>query len=466
MNLIYVITLAICLACAYGVLNAMRKKKPPRDRALVALGIFVFSLWFTYKESLTKIFGYQDFYYLPDVQRILIAALLLLIYFYLLPHSIHTVSDFLLQVWSLIAYLPMVMLYAFGNQRQEYMFMAAFCMLVILIAQHFKFTIRIPRLASGANIALGIMAIITLYVYGALIVSRGLSFNFNILDVYGIRDEYTDVASGFPFLQYFVFWQGYVINPTMIAHFFRRRQYIFAGGMVVLHFLLFSLTGLKSLLTGIFFVILILYFLRRKYTFSQFSLGLSGLVMSMTFLTAFTNNANFISYAVRRLLYLPALISFKFYEFFSVNSQAHLGHSIFKSFVNYPYDYPPSGLVANYMDPGVFGGANTGIFGDAYGNFGFVGMIIFSLIFILFLRVIDSLSRGKDWQFVACMMVMPIFAMVNSALLTTLLTQGNLFGLAMLWLLQSAIPADRDPVHNKKLPPPVPEVKAVPKESQ
>ena len=88
---------------------------------------------------------------------------------------------------------------------------------------------------------------------------------------------------------------------------------------------------------------------------------------------------------------------------------------------------------------------NVGYLGDAYAHFGGLGMILFSAVLAFVLRVVDSLRSADAQWLVAAMIAVPGMALVNSALLTALLTHGFLPAMLIIWLL----PARREPLTNR-----------------
>ena len=79
--------------------------------------------------------------------------------------------------------------------------------------------------------------------------------------------------------------------------------------------------------------------------------------------------------------------------------------------------------------------ANTGIVGDAYMNFGFAGLALWGIILIIILKLVDSCSNRVDIRVGVAAIAMPTITLMNSALLTNLLTHGLLLSLLLLYLL-------------------------------
>ena len=74
--------------------------------------------------------------------------------------------------------------------------------------------------------------------------------------------------------------------------------------------------------------------------------------------------------------------------------------------------------------------SNANLWADAYANFGYVGIFLFSVLLAIVLWLYDSLASRCDRRLAALAIGLPAFALANTGLLTALLTNG--IGLAML----------------------------------
>jgi len=103
-----------------------------------------------------------------------------------------------------------------------------------------------------------------------------------------------------------------------------------------------------------------------------------------------------------------------------------------------PYPYPDTvPVLIGWTYAGVEIGANAGWMADAYAQFGAGGMVAFSVILAVFLRILDGVSAGVPRRLATAIVAVPAMALVNSGLLTVLLTHGFLLGVLVLWLLSN-----------------------------
>jgi len=143
-----------------------------------------------------------------------------------------------------------------------------------------------------------------------------------------------------------------------------------------------------------------------------------------------------LSLFTRRLLFVPSQVNFFYYDYFSTHGYIFLSyHKIFSSFLNYPYQLSPPNLIGEvyFNNPQIH--ANTGLFGDAYMNFGFVGLILWGIFLVIILKLADASSKGKDIKLTVAAIAIVILNLRNGALLTNIFTHGLLLALILLYLL-------------------------------
>ncbi|WP_158301528.1 hypothetical protein [Dictyoglomus thermophilum] len=269
----------------------------------------------------------------------------------------------------------------------------------------------------------------------------GISFNFDLSLVYEIRSRY--VESNIPFAGYLFNWVGYAINPLFLSYVFNKRQWLTFIFSIFIQLLLFSQTGLKSFL---FVPILVLgvNWLYQKYGSKKLYLLttlLIGLTVALGILSYFLMGDIWVSSLLtRRTFYVPALLSFYYYDFFTSRGFTYLAqHRLFGGFLKYPYSLNPPHLIGSVYFGTPEMGANNGILGDSYMNFGFLGAILWSFVLILFFKILDSFCDMDKNEVLIGPLAVFANAFTNSALLTVMTTHGFL----ILLLFSIIIPKNR-----------------------
>src|SRR5699024_8716627 len=116
------------------------------------------------------------------------------------------------------------------------------------------------------------------------------------------------------------------------------------------------------------------------------------------------------------------------------NPFMYLSTSILEPIIDNPYNLSITRIISwEYWNKDF--GPNTGYLADAFANFGYFGMFLFSIMLSMLLKVLDSISVNLPTNFAPTLIIMPAIALTNSALFTTLLTHGFLVVLFALWVL-------------------------------
>ena len=82
--------------------------------------------------------------------------------------------------------------------------------------------------------------------------------------------------------------------------------------------------------------------------------------------------------------------------------------------------------------------ANANIWADAFANFGFAGIVGFTLVIGLFLWIADGLGQWRDARVAGPMLAIAGLSLANAALFTTVLTLGFALGCLLLALMPQA----------------------------
>jgi hypothetical protein len=304
--------------------------------------------------------------------------------------------------------------------------------------------VRLPVATKRARqVFLGIACLLTAYVYGALLARGGLGrLSFDLMTVYEVREDFlADIA---PLMGYLVPWQAYVLNPAIMLMGFKRRSLLLGGFGLGLQLLLFGMTGFRAFLLIPLLLIGVLLIARRRHLAAFALAGVMTLIAIALLLYARLDQPIFATLLVDRVFVIPAELHYWYYDYFGVQGQAplQLSQSMLSALTEAHYRAPIAEVIGwKYM--GTAGSANVGLFADAFANFGFSGCAVFGLLFALLLKSVDAASRGTDRRVATALIGMPAFQLVNSGLLTTLLTHGFALAIILLWFLpRSASPDD------------------------
>jgi hypothetical protein len=294
--------------------------------------------------------------------------------------------------------------------------------------------LNIPRLAPRTFWTL--IAFTAVGSFAAIVSTTGSQFHLvGLQQVYSVRASFkqTIEQEGVLFA-YVAVWQCNVIYPLFMTVGLIKKQLPmlllgFAGELFI-----YSITGFKSaLFSGLLFFILLAALHRRGRNFGLSAIW--GMVLILLASLAAPSDAFMIGLFLHRVLGMPGLLTGYYFDFFSHNPKAMLGYSILKPLVHYPYDIDVSKLIGRVYFRNPLESANVNIWGDAFCNFGYSGLLGFTVLLGLILWLFDSAAEGKDHRLVALMLGIPAFSLGNSGLLTCILSHGMGVALIIVYIL-------------------------------
>ncbi|WP_284643837.1 hypothetical protein [Paenibacillus silviterrae] len=321
-------------------------------------------------------------------------------------------------------------------------FQFSLSILYILIAFIYKLPlIQVRKLKISYPLIWGIILFLNLLFSAYIVSTFGVSLNyFSFNEVYSIRANYISTLSRVGgLLPYIIGWQANILNPVIIIEGLMRRNYYYLMMGLVGQLIIYSITGFKSVFFSvvlIFLIYIITSFFKRDKIANIFLWG-SAFSVLLAIVTHFNNSNILSSLLLQRTIVMPGLLSGQYYQFFSENAKALLGHSIFRNIVQYPYSVQPPFLIGDFYYNSPSTEANANIWADAFANFGNWGIIIYTILFALVLWIYDSISKDLDYRFASMMLAVPSFTLANSSLLTSMLTHGILLCFIIIYLLPS-----------------------------
>lgn len=406
--------------------------KAPRFLGVLAYALL---LHYAYVAFLSPTFNYLGFD-ARDVEigyyalTLLAASLMSL----LLPERFGRPSDFMLWACYLLVIVPTMTAshYVALLNRPEvprFVTMIALCFLfaIVLVRRGPRFDLNVqadPRTAAGLVIAVSVGT------YAYLWVTTGLQIRLTSLtEVQSLRFAYRDQAEG-SLIGYLIPLQAYVVNPTIMAWgLYRRKSPLVLVGIFG-QLVLYSVGGHRMAILSPIAVLGIAFAFKR-------SSGLRGSVLlyGLTIITglhvlvdAFFGQNQF-GLMVQRLAMFPAALAAATVEFFQPREKAYWAYSFMSPFVDYPYQQTPNFLVGGWLG-NPENSANANFLADGYANFGYVGMFIETMVFVVVLWLLDATMRGLPTPVVCSMLVLPAIAFANVNAFTVILSQG--IGMAMI----------------------------------
>lgn len=409
---------------------------------LCAAYVVVFVI--VYKWVIVPVWGYEGFLDRTTTGRAAGAWILATLPSLWMPIKLTRPSQVVYWMLYLLVLVPacLVSIYALEDQSSG-PFLLSVCLVIA-----FAFTgiiyrlplLPLPRIQLKSYEFDAILALLSISVYALLVATFGLQFHYvSFDDTYSVRDQFKNTVDQAPTLvAYAIGWQAWVINPLVMAMGLRSRRMSWILGGAMAQFVIYSITAFRAMLFSAGLLLYLLWAMRSSKAFG------TRLAATWTAILAGSGALQFIGYSLIpaslvavRMIALPGLLTGYYYEFFSSHPKVHLGHSILKSLVDYPYAVEPPYLIGFLYFHNASNDANANIWADAYANFGYPGIICFTLLLALVLWLYDSMAVGRDKRLAALVISLPAFSLANGALLTSLLSNGMALAMLLMYLMPS-----------------------------
>jgi len=413
--------------------------------AVLFIIVFKFILEYGYISFVNPLYEYSGFSLNISSIKIIESYLLVIVISTILVQfdKYDKPSKVVIYILFINLYLPLSSLYWLqDNSRPFYLLISISIISLCLFLMKVK-VIRIQSLREGNNITFLLLIGITIIVYGYLLITGGIQrVNFNLMDVYGVREDYSLISNRL--FGYLVPWQANIINLFFLIYGIIKRSKNIIFVSVFLQLFLFSMTNFKSFLFSPL-VVLGIYMIFKKGLKNNLLLTITIILSLFSSLllifSKITGDIILLSIFLRRLFFVPAKLHFQYFDFMENMEKYKLSHSILSGFVTNPYGIGPVELVSNNLFENG-GNPNVGVFGDSFVNFGFAGVLLFTMILGFILLVLDSVASNSPSILSMSIIIIPSMSLINSALFTSLATHGILFSILIIWLTSSLFRID------------------------
>lgn len=413
---------------------------------LVSLG-FLLIIAIGYVLFVSQYFEYAGFEYIFSPFKTLLAFALIVLFLLFIPKRLEKPSDFYLNLIFFLVVVPISLLYCLAGREGStfYAIAMGFGVILAVCSRLPVFAVPKPIRASFSRIIL-VIVFATLGIYALQVFLAGrLWFNFSLLNVYDYRGESGELIN-IGILSYLGIWMAKVFIPFLVAVSVWLRRYKTTALLCLSSVLAFGISQHKSVLFYPYIVIGLILLFRNRKSLLILPLCLSSFFLLLLFCSGLANNPLLPSLFLRRVLFVPAHLTYAYYDFFSDNQFVYWSSSFLKPFISYPYGLSASKVVGQYL--GTDANANNHFFATGFMHAGYAGLFIYCVVVGLILKLIDSLVINKlPVVFGVAVTLVPMFAFVTSSdLPTAISTHGLGLALIFLYLLRSSSAVRRLPV--------------------
>ena len=331
-----------------------------------------------------------------------------------------TLYFFLVFLFLIFQFLPDLVLFSFTPSFRAPVYCGALFLIICAILS--KVSFFIPKTNTSLEGNLKRLLIMAGFLMIPLFFTHGINFNWRLLllqDIYTQRDILRETSNAYT--GYVSNWLSSVVLPIILLISLKKKWYLYTviSGTSILY--LFMLGGSKAFLFS-FLVIIFFYVFRKSYTYQlmMFLLFVLGLLLIGDIIDHYFDFYFFNSLFSLRSFFTPALIKQFYFEFFQYRPQL-LSYSIFSSFVSFDFSLSIESLIGGTFYGSYLDNSNTGFIGNAYANFGYVGVVLYSVFVVVLFRFFSSLSIAPYFSGVFVILTL---ILQNGSLTTAFLSNG------------------------------------------
>lgn len=394
--------------------------------------VFRLSLELSYVYFIHSVFEYEgyalDWDGLKYIESWVIFGILLSNF----PKKLNKPSDYLM-VYMLFSFIvPLLIFYSYANYPRYHLYLVLLCVVLIMYFRTGRF-IRIPTINKGWALGNFLLVFIVLMATMWMVYQDGFRyFNLDLSKVYDYREDVADkLEQGV--MSYIIVWASKVAGPVLLAICLWKRKFFLAALVIALHVVWFGISAHKGVLFYPGLVLSLWYWFRRTRALAIVAIIYFSIVLGCLAFYLLFNEVAIGSMFIRRVFFVPARLTFVYYEFFSDNPFVYWSQTFGSLFVDYPYELNTGKLIGDYLGTGA--AANNSFFATGYMHAGVVGVVIYGVLVGLLMRLIDSIAQDRipAWLAVSAIIVPAQALIISSDLMTSMLTHG--FGVALLMLL-------------------------------
>lgn len=290
----------------------------------------------------------------------------------------------------------------------------------------------------GEKIAFNLSVIsIFILIFWYILSGAVFYFNLDFSKVYEYRELSSKLASVGPMV-YFNGWVYSVFVVYAMAYTLLHKKYYLTVVFLIIQIFFYGVSAHKTVFFTPFLVLSIWWYFRKFNSVIFMVISFSFLVITSVFLYLYNNNIMFGSMFSRRVFFVPAKLTFDYFKFFENNPKVFWSNSVLSWLFDYPYYDRVTKMIGYENETGA--SANNGYISSGFSHAGIFGIFIYSYIIAFLLKNLDYFTKFNiPLWFILCLIVTPMRSfLINSDLLTSLLTHGFLIAFFILLLSRNS----------------------------
>jgi len=406
---------------------------------IVLVLLFRCLLEVSYVSVVSPFFSYSGFLLNFSYFNYFLSWVIFLSGFLGLSDRLNNLSDIFYITGFMLVMAPLSVLYGYDSDRELYpvIVSSAAIAFVIFITSIKSISFRkLPTVKGGLTYAVVISAMFVIFLINWYYIS-GVSFNLDLKKVYDFRIDNQDLAGGALF-SYTNNWTFKIFNMFLLSVALLYSRFFLALLIMVVQVYFFAASAHKGVLFTPFIIVGAWFYFKKSNSLVFVPAALSLLVL-LTLVTFYlVDDIALSSFFSRRLFFVPANLTYAYFDFFSQNPNIIWSNSVLSSFLEYPYDSSMAKVIGGFLgSPDM--GANNGFVASGYAHAGIFGVFFYSLIIGMILRFLNhTTSNFLPLWFSISLSLTPIRTLiVSSDLFVVMLTHGFLVALILIFFARS-----------------------------
>jgi len=393
----------------------------------------------SYVNIVSTVFGYLGYSINFQLSNYILSWLIFILSFVMVRGRITRVSDYFFITALLGVLAPITILYGYDANRDLLPLLTVYVALFLTyIISHIKFFSfkGLPTIKYGMGIAVVVSLVFVVLLIVWYFVS-GVKFNLDFSKVYEFRRGNAEIAAR-GILAYTNNWTYQIFNVTLFTFALLYKRYFIAVILFLIQVYFFAASAHKAVLFYPVLVVGIWFYFRKTNSAVVVPFIFSSVIVASLLTYYFMGDVTASSLFSRRVFFVPARLTYDYFEFFASNPNVYWSNSILKSLVEYPYDRPVGEVIGQFLGKDDLN-ANNGFVSMGFAHAGYLGVIFYSILVGILLRFIDDITflSLPLWVSLSLTIVPLRSFLISTDLFTAMLTHGFFVAIIIIYLVRS-----------------------------
>ena len=394
-----------------------------------------FSLNIAYHFFVAPHFSYIGLLSDFSFSNFLTSVILIFLYSQIIKNNGDFLARFLKIFFIVVTFIPLLTLFTFNALSGLFVAHWVFLFFIFIVLFNsrvvFKSIEMVPLIPSNLN-----LLIITFFSFLIYFLFFGFNINFDYLNLFSSslyegREAFDQKMGSLGVVRYFFSNFQNVFLPFLLAFgLFNKNKALTIVSICFFIYIFFTTTFKSILFTPVLIIGIFLLNNFKKISFYNLLMKhLYKAILIFCIIDYFLIFPIFNTIFIRRIFFLPVLISEKYYIYFNENGFTFFSDlPFFDSLFANPFTYSIPKTIGSYF---IYreGYMNASFLADAYSKLGLISVVLYIILLRLVISFADSNRSNTDEFLIFSLVVIPFIALANSSLTTVLFSHGLLLAL-------------------------------------